>query len=269
MQSTKKIISTLTIILLILLTFASYQGFFNPKTFEKDSMSFGTQGIGQDFVNLFIVVPLLLISFLLFRKDNRIGSFLFGGTIFYILYSYMIYAFGVNFNHLFLFYCGILGLSLYIFIIFLVDLSQHDIISWFGEKVKVTAMSIFLLIIAVMFYLLWLKDIIPAILTGTTPISVTDNNLLVNPVHVLDLSIALPAAIVSSILLLKKNKFGFIFAPIILLFIVILTIALIGMVIALKVKGISEDITLVYIFSGLSILGTGFLIQFFRNLNKT
>jgi fumarate reductase subunit D len=262
----KKIIFILTTILLILFAFSSYQGVFNPKTFEKDSLSFGTQGIGQDFVNLFVVVPLLLISYILFRNDNKTGSYLFGGTLFYILYSYMIYAFGVNFNHLFLVYCAILGLSLYTFILFIFDFVQKDISSWFKEKLNPKPMSIYMLLIAALFYMLWLKDVIPALINNTTPESVTDNNLLVNPVHVLDLAIALPACFISAILLLKNHKMGFIFAPIILLFIVILTIALIGMVIALKIKGVSEDISLVYIFGILSFIGMGFLYNFNRKL---
>ena len=115
-----------------------------------------------------------------------------------------------------------------------------------------------------MFYMLWLKDIVPAILHNSVPSEVGENNLQVNPVHVLDISIALPGFIITAILLIKKHKLGFILTPIILVFIIILAIALIGMVIMLKIKGLSDDISVSIIFSLLAIISSIFLIKFFK-----
>jgi len=148
------------------------------------------QGIGQDFVDLFIVVPILLISLVYMRKNNKTATLLFGGTIFYILYSFIIYCFGVHFNQLFLIYCATLGLSLYIFIIYMMEMHKTEIQNWFKETMPNKLFSYFLIIVAVLFYLIWLKDVIPAIIGSYTPKLISDNNLLVNPVHVIDIAIA-------------------------------------------------------------------------------
>ena len=264
MQTCIKLISILSFLLLILLGYSSYQGVFNPMTFSKDAISMGTQGIGQDFVNLFVVMPLFLVALLLYRRESVIGGYLFGGTLFYILYSYFIYTFGVNFNHLFLVYCSILGLSFYTFIIFLVDFEKKVNPMQMNSK----PLAIFLIFIGTLFYLLWLKDVVPALLTSSVPKTISDNHLLTNPVHVLDLSIALPGLIISAILLLKKHKMGFVLAPVLLVFLIILTIALIGMVVALKVKNVSEDISLMYIFGVITLISVGFLSNYFMKLKK-
>ncbi|MFP4548001.1 MAG: hypothetical protein ACLFQM_07700 [Fidelibacterota bacterium] len=266
MSVQKKIIFILTIFTTLLMIFAAYHGVFNPATFEKDSLSFGTQGIGQDFVNLFIVAPILLISLFLYFRENKIGYFLFGGTILYILYSYVIYAFGVNFNQLFLVYSFIFGLSLYLFIIFIMDFASKDVTAWFKKKIPAKTMGIYMIIIAVLFYFIWLGEIIPALLAGTTPTTVTDNNLLVNPVHVLDLAFSLPGLVIAAFLLMKHHKLGYIFAPVLLVFLVILTIALAGMIVALTLNNISENFFLAYIFAVLSVLSMIILVMFFRKV---
>ena len=205
-----KLITVLTVFLLISLTIVSIFGSFVPATYARDSASIAAQGMGQDIVDLFIVVPLLLISLVYMRKGNRIATLLFGGTVFYILYSFVIYCFGVYFNSLFLHYCITLGLSLYLFIIYLMAMQKMDVKSWFSEKLPVKLFAYYLIIIAVLFYGLWLKDVLPAIIGNYTPKSVSDYDLLVNPVHVIDIAIALPGLIVSAILLLKKQALGYI-----------------------------------------------------------
>ena len=222
------------------------------------------QGMGQDIVDLFIVVPLLILSLVFVRKGNKYSYFIFSGILFYILYSFVIYSFGVHFNNLFLLYCLILGTSLYTFIIMVVQLKNLDIQNLFSDKTPIKSIAIYLIIIAAMFYLLWLKDVVPAILSNTVPKVVKDDKLLVNPVHVLDISIALPGFIITAILLIKKHKLGFILTPISLVFIIILAIALIGMVIMLKIKGLNDDLSVSIIFSLLAIVSSVFLVKYFK-----
>jgi len=112
-----KLLSILVILLAISLAVVSYFGVFVSSTYTLDSVSMRTQGIGQDMVDLFFVVPLLLISLILTSKNNYKGILLLAGTLFYILYSFIIYALGVHFNQMFLLYCSTLGLSLFSFIV--------------------------------------------------------------------------------------------------------------------------------------------------------
>ncbi len=264
----KNTIIILTIILASLLAVASYFGAFVTSTYERDAVSMAAQGIGQDFVDLFLIVPLLLIVLPFLKNVSRVILLIHAGTAFYVLYSFIIYAFGVHFNRLFLLYCFILGLSLYLFIYLIKLLSDLDVHDWFMDKMPVRSISSFLILIAVMFYLLWFKDIIPAIFNNTVPKSVSDYNLLVNPVHVIDIAFALPGLLITAILLIKKHKLGYIFTAVALEFIILLTIALIGMVVSLKLKGISDDISIAFIFTGLSVIGVVFFLLFIKNIKR-
>jgi hypothetical protein len=199
-------------------------------------------------------------------KGSKAAVFIYGGTLFYLLYSFVIYCFGVHFNRLFLLYCFTLGFSLYAFILLLHELSGMDVNNWFEEHATVLPLGIFLIIISMMFYLLWLKDIIPAIWRNTVPQSVTDYNLLVNPVHVLDIAIALPGLIITAILLLKRRRLGYILASMALVFIIILAIALLAMVLVLQLRGITEDLSIAAIFLIIALVSIVFLILFLRKI---
>jgi hypothetical protein len=264
----RKAIIILSTVIAISLAVVSFFGAFDTATYERDSASMAAQVAGQDLVDLVFVVPLFILSLIFMLRNSRIASFLFGGTVFFILYSFCIYAFGVYFNKFFLLYCLTLGSSLYLFILVILELNKIDAQSWFGEKVPVRLTGVYLLLIAALFYMLWLKDVIPAILKDTIPKAVSDYNLLVNPVHVLDLSIALPGLILTAVLLMKKHRIGYILAPVLLVFIIILAIALAGMVIMTKARGITEDISIAGIFIVLAVISTVFLYLFLKNIKK-
>jgi hypothetical protein len=100
------------------------------------------------------------------------------------------------------------------------------------------------------------------------PESVSAYNLLINPVHVIDLAIALPGLLITSYLLIKRKKLGYILTPVFLVFTILLAIALAGMALMLKIKNISEDYLLVYVFIVLAFISTTFLILFVRKLRK-
>jgi len=261
-----KIITILSVLLALSLAIASFCGAFLPVTYEREVSSLATQGIGQDLVDLFLVVPLLIILLIFVRKQNRAAMFLFSGTLFYILYSFIIYSLGIHFNYLFLLYCVTLGLATYLFIIIFHELMGMDVGSWFEEGVPVRLTGIYLIIVAILFYLLWLKEIVPAVIHNRIPGSVSDYNLLVNPVHVIDLAIVLPGLILAAVLVMKKRALGYTLSLTGLVSIIILAIALAAMAIMLKIKGISEESSIAVVFVVLALLSGIILFLFLKRL---
>ncbi|MBN2245946.1 MAG: hypothetical protein JW755_08880, partial [Candidatus Aminicenantes bacterium] len=172
------------------------------------------------------------------------------------------------FNSLFLLYCIILGLSIYSFILIIYELSKRDVENWFKPKVPAKASGIYLLVVSMMFYFLWLKEIIPAVISNTVPKSVSDYNLLVNPVHVIDIAFALPGLIITAVLLMKKNRYGYIFAPIAFVFVIILAVALAAMVLMVKIRDLSDEGSVAVIFVVLAVISAAFLFLFLKNLIK-
>jgi len=260
-----KTLRVLTLLLVVSLSIISVAGGFFPGTYERDSASMAAQGIGQDLVDLFLGIPLLIASFISAARGNRKARLLYAGILFYFMYSFIIYCFGVHFNRFFLFYCLTLTLSLYAFILVMSGFIKDDVGEWFTYS-PARGVSVYIFFIAIVFYGLWLKSIIPATISNTVPVELIENDFLVNPVHVIDLAFALPGLILGSVLLWKKQAMGYVIASVSLVFMIFLSIALAAMVIMLKVHEISEDFTIALVFAVLSVSSLVFLVLLFRKL---
>src|SRR5262245_26042156 len=90
----------------------SLAGMLTPGFYEKETPNWQAQSYGQDLVDLFLIVPALLVTAVAGRKNEK--SFLvWGGVVLYVAYTFVLYCFDVHFNSLFFFYCIALGLSFY------------------------------------------------------------------------------------------------------------------------------------------------------------
>ncbi|MEZ5071516.1 MAG: hypothetical protein R2751_11250 [Bacteroidales bacterium] len=245
---------------------ASAFGIFLPDTYARELPSFAAQGAGQDVVNLFLGGPLLLGSLWFMNRGSKTASWIYGGMLFYYLYSYIIYTFGIHYNSFFLLYCATLALSTYSFIFWVSAHAGTDLRTWFTKAPPVRFTSVFILVIAALFYMIWLKDILPPLFQGDAPQFVKDNNYQVNAVHAIDLSFALPGLIVVGILLWKGRPMGLLLAPVVLVFIVVLTVALAAMILAVRLRGLSDDASLVVIFGVLALIAATILVRFLKNL---
>jgi len=260
------IILLLSVPLAILTAIASYAGIFIETTYAKETTLYASQGIGQDIVNLFIVVPILLIaSFFAYRKSKQ-GLLVWSGAIFYLAYSYTIYSFGLHFNQLFILYCAILGLSFYSFVYFILSAHKGNAAELFSDKISTLSTGVFLIVIAVLFYFIWLSELIPSIYQNETPKSVIESGLLINPVHVLDIAICLPALLITGIALIKKRSIGFLLAPAMLIFCIFMAIAIAAMVLVMKLKGLDSDLVLFSIFGIITVISIFILVRYVRTL---
>lgn len=263
-----KILNLLTIPLFLCMGFASGMGLFIDSTYKRELPSMAAQGAGQDLINLFVGGPVMLLALFYMNRGSKTASWIFAGVVFYYLYSYIIYTFGIHHNNLFLVYCATLALSTYIFIFWIYYNSGLNIKSWFSQAPPAKGIGLFLLAITGMFYMIWLKDIVPPLLKGEVPLFVQENNYTPNPIHAIDLSFALPGMIITSILLFKKHKLGYLIAPVFLVFIVVLAMALIAIMVMVKARGLSDDASIVYIFSVLAVIGSLVLFLFLRRLKE-
>jgi hypothetical protein len=252
--------------LAILTAVVSYAGIFITSTYARENALYAAQGIGQDIVNMFIVVPILLISAFFAWQKSKLGLLIWSGAVSYLAYSYTIYCFGMHFNNLFLAYCAILGLSFYSLAYFVITSLKEIVSDWFSNKISTKSTGIFLIVIAILFYFIWLSEIIPAILINTIPKSIIESGLLINPVHVLDIAICLPAFIITGIALIKKKNIGFLLAPTMLIFCILMSVAIAAMVIVMKVKGLEANLSLTAVFGFITLVSSIFLVQYLRKL---
>src|SRR5215218_8233304 len=80
------------------------------KGLYKDmSAEVAPQGIAQDYVTLFVGIPLLLVSLWLVRRGSERGRYLLAGILGYFLVTYLFYTVMGMYNKLFLIYVLLMG----------------------------------------------------------------------------------------------------------------------------------------------------------------
>ena len=261
-----KIILLLSLPIAILATIVSYAGLFIPDTYARETANWAAQAVAQDIIDLFLIIPFLLITSWLAFKKSRIALLLWSGVLIYLIYTFVLYCFAVHFNQLFIVYCLVLGLSFYAFLYFFLSQIKDPIASWFSEKVPVKTVGIYLIILSCLFYLLWLSEIIPAIFRNATPATIIETGLLVNPIHALDLSVVLPGFMIIGILLLKKNPLGLLLAPAVLTFCILMDITIGTLMIVMNMRGIETDLSLTVIMGLLAVITLILLVWFLRSI---
>jgi len=225
-------------IIAVLVSVACTGGIMLPGIYYKESVSWATQGIGQDIVTLGLAVPALLFSALYLGRSLR-AKLVWMGVLTYLIYSYLLYAFYIHFGVMFPVYIAILGLSFYTLLAGISKIDKSKLPQSF-VGVKTMPVAAFLFLFAFLFSALWITDIAQSIFSGIAPESVMEAELPVNPVHVLDLSFLLPGMMLTAVFLWKRKPLGFLFASAMLTFSALMGSAIILMQYLLENKGVSE-----------------------------
>ncbi|HEX5017077.1 MAG TPA: hypothetical protein VFX15_05780, partial [Actinomycetes bacterium] len=159
-----------------------------------------------------IVAPLTIV---LARRALRgsMGAYLLWlGFIAFTVYNYVIYAFAIHFGPLFLLWVAVLGASTFTLVAGAFALDAAAVADAMHRDRRRVA-GAFLMTVAGLFTLMWLSDIVSALLAGETPEVIDELNLPTNPVHVLDLAFFLPAAAFVGWSLWQRRPLGYAAAP--------------------------------------------------------
>jgi len=264
-QSNK--VMLLPVTLAALIVGVSLVGIFSPDFYATETLNWKVQSIGQDIVDLVLIAPALLAATLISIKRRKTGVSLLGGVLIYIIYTFVIYCFDVHFNTLFVFYCAILGLAFFLFLYFIYNqLQDQHIIKIENAGVR-KFIGIYFIVIAVLFYFLWLSELIPAILSNSTPAVLVEAGLPTNPVHVIDLSIFLPGIFITGILLIKNHKLGLILTPVMLSFFILMNITIGVLSFMMEQQGLNGSLALTMVMGILALLSLVLLTWYMKNLS--
>lgn len=282
----KKVISTLVLIVAVLAIIASATGIFSTGgsqyefqslmgqtvtiwgvgVYKHMSADVAIQGIAQDYVTLFIAVPALLFALFLTRKGTLKSKYLLAGILSYFFLTYLFYMNMVLYNALFLVYIALTGTSFFALTLIVLSIEIDKLPTSFNEKTPVKLIGGFLIFTATSIAFLWLGILVPPLLNNTIiPISVEHYTTL--PVQGFDLSLFHPLIFVAGLLLIKKNRFGYLMAPVALIFLSFLMTALIAKIIAMSLAGINV-IPVVFIIPCITIVAIVCSIITLKNINN-
>jgi len=258
-------ILSLSLPLIVLLILVSIVGLLYPQVYRDTTPNWLAQSLGQDTVDLFLIVPVLIVGTLYSSRD-RLAMYLWVGTLLYIVYTFLIYCFTVRFNALFLPYCFILGVSFFSITWFF----SSDRRPYYGStgNTLLSFIGIFFVAIAILFYSLWLTEIITAAFKNEIPLTILNAGLLTNPVHVIDLSIFLPGTFVIGVMAVRRRPFATIFAPVLLVFFFLMDLTIATLSVMMKLRGVGGDYMVAIVMITLAAISLGLLVGFIRRENE-
>lgn len=201
---------------------------YGKGVYQHDSVSMALQAIAQDFITLFLGVPLLMLSFYLSRKGQLKGRLLLCGTLGYFLYTYTSYSFLSMYNSMFFPDVLLMSASFFAFILTMMSFDIPTLPIYFEQKLPVKFIGGFLLFTSFIFGMMWLGKIVPSLEKGTHPAGIDHYTTLV--IQALDLAIVVPAGILAGILLIKRRPFGYLLSSVIIVKEIILLTALSTMI---------------------------------------
>lgn len=251
----------------VLAAVASAAGLFVPDLY-RDPAVLLPQVYGQDLLTLFVAVPVLAVSLVYARRGSLRGAVVWLGVTAYILYTYASYAFMTAFNELYLVYTTLLWLSLYAFVGGLVRLDTARLTAAFEDR-RVWPFVAFEVLLAVLVGALWLSEIVPALLTASTPPSVAETNIPVNVIHSFDLGIILPAFLLTAYWLWNRNPWGVAFTAVLLVKAATLGLAILSMVVVMSWSGKPVPLPQVVIFAAITLAALGLLTRMLLVIGPT
>jgi hypothetical protein len=129
-------------------------------------------------------------------------------------YMWASIAIQIPFNELFLVYVVLFGLSTFTLIGGVVSTDAERIRRTLDGRVNLRLYSGALAVIGLGLGALWLSDIVPPLLSGTTPSLIEESGQQAMATHVIDLGVVVPSILLSAMWLSQERAWGYVFAGI-------------------------------------------------------
>jgi hypothetical protein len=178
--------------------------------YKNNVKSWVLAGIPWDYVRLFLVIPLLIISFVLYLKRSIKGTLVLVGVLLSLFYQYFLWAIGWKFNSLFLVYTLTYSLCLLGSIIICVNLEFEKLEKIFKKGFPQKLTSGFLFLISALLLFKCLAEIFPNIFQGELTSQFSGYYTLFD--QSIDLGLIIPFCLFTGILLLNNKPLGIVFS---------------------------------------------------------
>ena len=205
----------LSAILAILLVVAAIPGAFVDGLY-RDTRLIVAADRGSDLLTLLLYVPVLAISLYHSYRGSLRAQIVWLGLVSWVLYYYVLYAYGIRFTALFLVHVAVVSVATFILAIVLRRADVSSLARQFSSSVPRRLVAIYLWIVATMFTFLWLADIVPALLKNQAPQRLVEMGTTSNPVEINDLAFIIPLLVTAGLWTWRKHPAGYLLAGVLL-----------------------------------------------------
>src|ERR1700719_2258984 len=165
------------------------------------------QSHGFDLGNL-IAVLVLGLGLTWSAHGSVRGRLVATGALGYLLYSFVTYAFLIVLNAATVLYIAVLGFGAWSLITGLAAVDDREADRLAAGNVHRRIAAVFMIVIAALFALTWLREITASVVSGKLPAALSAAGWPMNPVYVLDLGFVVPLVFLSGLRLLRGKPGG-------------------------------------------------------------
>ena len=165
--------------------------------------------LGNDLVTLVVAVPVLALAIIYAARGSVRARLLWLGALFYMVYNYAFYIFGIPVTRLYLSWIVIFVLSGLAFALGIGNLDVKAISRRFSLRTPGKPVAAYLLYVAAMVSFLWISRWVKFLLTGQVP-DVNGSQYAYQVIAAVDLSFMVPLQIPAAYLLWRRRPWGYV-----------------------------------------------------------
>lgn len=210
-----------TIAILVLSTVSSFLGLFREGHYN-DPPALLPRLQAQDAVILVVAVPVLALGLRQAMRGSLRGRLIWLGALAFMTYIWASIAGQTAFNQFYLGYVVLFALSLFTLVSGLMRTDAESVRRHLEGQLRKPLYGGWLAFVAVGLSGLWLSDIIPAMLAGTTPLAVAQFGPQAAHTYVLDLGVVVPSLAIAAHWLWKGKRWGYVCVGVLLVMAAIL-----------------------------------------------
>jgi hypothetical protein len=206
-----------TVAILALSTISALLGLFRPGHYS-DPAALAQLYQTQDLTILVVGVPVLTIGLWFAARGSLRGRLVWLGGLTYMTYIWASVGLQVWFNSFFLVYAALFGLSLFTLVSATATTDAGAVTAAVEGRVAETWYGGLLVVIGIGLAMLWLPEIVGALLAGTVPGVVAEAGQQAKISHFVDLAVVVPALVLSGVWLARHRPWGYVLAGVMLVF---------------------------------------------------
>jgi hypothetical protein len=226
---------------------------------------FAAEGIGWDFATLIVGIPVLLVSALLFVRGSMRGGIVLAGMLAYVAYQYLMYVTGWAYNNLFLLYVALYSLPIVGMVLTVQEMGIDALARRVAVRGPRRGLAGMMFFTAALLLMMWLGKIVPAMLQGEAPEMLNGVHTLI--AQALDLGILVPFSLTAGVLLLRRNAWGYVFASVGIVKLLMMALAIVAMVVVRSVVEHQWAWGEIGMFGIIAVVATGFLVALLRSVS--
>ena len=240
-------------------------GVFHPAIFRDAPMTAGNAR-GTTLVILVVALPTVAVSMYLAARGSLRARITWLGALGYILYNSLVFAFATAFNPLFLLYVAALSLTLWSLVTLLTGFDIAGLAGHVSPRLRVRMIGGYLVAVTLLFFVAWMRDIVPALLDNGVPASLEGTKMLTNPIEVMDLSAAFPLQLLAGIWLWRRRPWGYLLSGLFLVMLTIEGVSVTADQIFGHISDPSQPLSAVPLFAALAVVGLVPTVAFLRGV---